>query len=92
MKDSNIEILDDSSMAWNLNVFQRLINQSVSLDIPLADEVLVLLLLGVHPNSWDTLMMTLGNSILEGKLTLDMLNSSLLNKEARQKEHDSNVL
>ena len=58
-------------MVEHMNVFQRLINQSVSLDIPLADKVLVLLLLGVHPNSWDTLMMTLGNSILEGKLTLD---------------------
>ena len=58
-------------MVEHMNVFQRLINQSVSLDIPLADKVLVLLWLGVHPNSRDTLMMTLGNSILEGKLTLD---------------------
>ena len=36
-------------MVEHMNVFQRLINQSVSLDIPLVDEVLALLLIGVLP-------------------------------------------
>ena len=37
---------DDSSMAKHLNAFQELINQTTSLEVPLADEVLTLLLLG----------------------------------------------
>ena len=37
---------DGSRMAEHLNAFQGLINQTTSLEVPLADEVLALLLLG----------------------------------------------
>ena len=37
---------DGSSMADHLNAFQGLINRTTSLDVPLVDEVLALLLLG----------------------------------------------
>ena len=37
---------DGSSMAEHLNAFQGLINQTTSLEMPLGDEVLALLLLG----------------------------------------------
>ena len=37
---------DGSRMAEHLNAFQGLINQTTSLEAPLADEVLALLLLG----------------------------------------------
>ena len=78
-----------SSMPENLNVFQGLINETVSLDIPLADEVLALLLPRSLPDSWETLVVTLGNSPPQGKLTLDTLKSSLLNEETQWKERDS---
>ena len=67
-----------------------MINQTISLDIPLVDDVLALLLLGSLPDSWETLVVTLGNSTPQGKLTLDTLKSSLLNEEAIWKERDSN--
>ena len=51
-----------SSMPENLNVFQGLINETVSLDIPLADDALTLLLLGSLLDTWETLVVTLGNS------------------------------
>ena len=81
---------DGSSMAEHLNTFQGLISQTVSLDIPLANEVLTLLLLGSLPDSWETLVVTLGTATQQKELTLDMLKSSLLHEEARRKEHESN--
>ena len=74
---------DNSSMAEHLNAFEGLLNQNTSLEVPLANEVLDLLLIGCIPNSWGTLLMTLGVSAPHGKqLTLDVLKSSFLNEEA----------
>ena len=42
-------------MVEHLNAFQGLINQTTSLEVPLVDEVLGLLLLGSLPDSWETL-------------------------------------
>ena len=44
---------DGSSMAEHLNSFQGLINQTTSIEVPLVNEVLALLL-GSLPNSWET--------------------------------------
>ena len=73
---------DGSSMAEHLNMFQGLISQTISLDIPLTNEVFPLLLLGSLPNSWETLVVTLGNLAQQKELTLDMLELSLLHEEA----------
>ena len=82
---------DASSMDEHVNAFQGLIIQMVSLEIPLANEVLALLLLGSLLDSWETLVVTLSNSTPQGKhLTLDKLKSSLLNEEARRKDKESN--
>ena len=48
-----------SSMAEHINVFQGLINQTTSLEVPLAYEVLALLLLGSLPDIWDKLVVTM---------------------------------
>ena len=58
---------DGSSMGGHLNTFQGLINQTTSLEVPLVDEVLALLLLGTPPYSWEMLVVTLGNSSPQGK-------------------------
>ena len=44
-----------SSMAKHMNAFQGLINQTTSLEVPLVNEVFVLLLLSSVPHSWETL-------------------------------------
>ena len=70
-----------------MNAFQGIINQATSLEVPLVDEVLALLLLGSLPASWETLVVTLSNVGLEGKqLSLARVKSSLLDEEARQKD------
>ena len=77
-------------MMAHLNTFQGLINQTTSLEVPLADEVLVLLLLRSLPDSWETLVVTFGNARPEGKhLSLAKVKSSLLNEEARRKDNES---
>ena len=58
---------DGSSMAEHMNAFYDLINQITLLEVPLADEVLALLLLGSLPDSWETLVVTVGNAEPEGK-------------------------
>ena len=80
-KIARLRYQDGSSMVEHLNAFQGLINQIVSLEIPLAYEVLALLVLGSLPDSSETHVVTLGNSTPQGKqLTLDTLKSSLLNE------------
>ena len=77
-------------MVEHLNMFQGLISQTVSLDIPLANEVLTLLLLGSLLDNWETLVVTLGTTTQQKELTLDTLKSSLQHDEARRKECESN--
>ena len=80
---------DGSSMPEHMNAFQGLIYQATSLEVPLADEVLALFLLGSLQDSWETLVVTLCTVGPEGKqLSLARVKSSLLDEEARRKEKD----
>ena len=82
---------DDSSMVEHMNAFQGLINQTTSLEVPVADEVLALLLLGSLSDSWETLGITLGNVGPEGKhLSLSRVKSSFLNEDALVMKGDTN--
>ena len=68
-------------MVDHMHAFQGLINQNTSLEVSLANEVLALLLLGSLPDSWETLVVTLGNAGPEGKhLSLARVKLSLLNE------------
>ena len=81
---------DGSSMAKHINAFQGLTNRTTSLEVPLVDEILTLLLLGSLSDSWETLVVTLGSTEPQGKhLTLEQVKSSLLNEEARRKDGES---
>ena len=73
-----------------MNAFQRLINQTISLEILIANDVLALLLLGSLLNSWEMLVVTLGNVGPEGKhLSLARAKSSLPDEDAHQKDQES---
>ena len=77
-------------MAKHINAFQGLTNRTTSLEVPLVDEILTLLLLGSLSDSWETLVVTLGSTEPQGKhLTLEHVKSSLLNEEARRKDGES---
>ena len=53
---------DGSNMAGHMNAFQGLIHQTTTLEVPRADEVLALFLLGSLPETWETLVVTLGTA------------------------------
>ena len=75
-----------------MTAFQGLINQTTSLELSLADEVLALLLLRSLLDSWETLVVMLGNVGPEEKhLSLARVKSSLLNKEARRKDRETGM-
>ena len=81
---------DGSSIEEHINAFQGLMNQTTSLEVPLADEVLALFLLGSLLDSWETLIVTLGNAGPKGKhLSLEQVKSSLMNDEACRKDKES---
>ena len=67
-----------------MNAFQGLIHQTTTLEVPLADEVLALFLLGSLPETWETLVVTLSNAGPEGK-------HLSLNEEARRKDRETGV-
>ena len=50
----------------HLNAFQELVNQTISLEVPLANKVLALMIISLLDN-WETLMVTLGVSAPHGK-------------------------
>ena len=76
---------DGSSMAEHINAFHGLMNQTSALEVTLADEVFTLLLLGSLLDSWETLVVTLGNVGPQGKhLSLEQVKWSLLNEETRR--------
>ena len=65
-------------MLEHMNAFQGLIKQTTSLEVPLADEVLALLLLRSLLDSWETMVVALGNAGPEGKhLCLEKVKSIL---------------
>ena len=45
-----------------------------------------MLTLGSLPDSWNTLVVSLGNSASEGKVTLAMVRNSLFNEEIQRKD------
>ena len=66
-----------------------LIHQTTALEVPLADEVLAMFLLGSLPETWETLVVTLGTAGSDGKrLSLARVKASLLDEEAHRKEKD----
>ncbi|KAK4415230.1 Retrovirus-related Pol polyprotein from transposon TNT 1-94 [Sesamum alatum] len=76
---------DGQSMIEHLNNFKGLVNQLTKIEMKIDDELQALLLLSSLPESWDTLVVTLSNSALEGKLSMDGITDSLLNEESRRK-------
>jgi hypothetical protein len=83
---AKLEYRDGNSVIEHLNVFQCHINQLSAMKINFEDEVQALLLLSSMPDSWNTLVVSVSNSALDGKLTLEMVKNSMLNEEDRKKE------
>ena len=82
----NLKYKDGHSVTEHMSNFQGVINQLTTMKMVLDDEMQALLLLSSLPDSWDTLVVSLSNSAPQGKLTMAMVEDSMLNEEARRKE------
>ena len=77
-------------IAKHLNDFEGLIVQLSVAGLSLDDETQACLLLYSLLENWNTLVVFLGNSAPEGKVTLAMVINSLFNEEIRMKDFVGN--
>ena len=72
-------------VAKHMSDFQGLINQLTTMKMVLDDELQALLLLSSLPDSQETLVVTICNSILDGKVTIDMVKDNMFNGRGKKK-------
>ena len=77
----NLKLKEDQSIAEHLNDFEGMIAQLLVAGLSLDDETRACLLLGSLLDGWNTLVVSLGNSAPERKVTLVMVRNSLFNEE-----------
>jgi len=69
----------------HINEFQGFLNQLSLMNLELVNEMQALILLSSLPDSWETLVVSISNSTLNGKITLKKVKDSILNEEKRRK-------
>ena len=82
----HLKLQKGTTVAEHTSEFQNLVNQLASVDLQFDDEMQALLLLSSLPENWETLVVSLSNSALNGKLTTSMVIDILFNEEARRRE------
>ena len=81
----NLKLKEGKSVTEHFSEFQNLVNQMVTMKLIIDDELQALLLLSSLLDCWETLVMSLSNSISTGVLQLAMVKNSLF-KETRRKD------
>jgi len=81
MKLVNLKYKDGSLVVEHFSSFENMVNQLITIEIILNDELLALLLLSSLLDSYKTLVVSLSKSTPNGKLNSNMVKDSLLNKE-----------
>ena len=82
----NLKYKDGNSFTEHLSNFQGLLNELSTMKLKLDDEVQALLLLSFLPDSWETFVVFLSNSTLNGVITVNMVKCNMFNEEAIRKE------
>ena len=81
---THMKYVDGTSIPTHLNQYQKALSQLKKLNIKFDDEVQALLLLGMLPESWETLSVSLSNSSPGGILTMSLVTNALLGEELRR--------
>ena len=87
----NLKLKEGKSIAEHLSEFQDSVNQMVTMKLVIDDELQALLFLSFLLDSWETLVVSLSNSALNGVLQLAMVKDSLLNEETRRKDMGKDI-
>eukprot|EP00253_Pinus_taeda_P011624 PITA_11624 len=83
----NLRMKDGDSVTEHLNTFNTVVSQLASVDIKISDEDKCISLLCSLPDSWDSLVITIGGNATA--LQFDEIVSFLLTEEMRQKNMES---
>ena len=89
-KPINSKLKEGQPIAEHLNDFKGMITKLSVVGLSLDDENEAWLLLSSLPDSWNTLMVSLGNLAPKGKVMLAMVRNSLFNEEIRRKDFVGN--
>jgi hypothetical protein len=79
----NLSMRDGDSVTENMNAFNTLVSQLLSVEIKILDEDKCISLLFSLPNSWDSLVVSIGSNTTT--LRFDDVVSSLFSEEIRWK-------
>ena len=85
----NLKLQIGNTVVEHKSEFQNLVNQLASINLQFENETQVLRLFRPLPESWKTLVVSLNNSALNGKLTISMVKNALFNEEVRRREMDT---
>ena len=80
-----LKLKESQSIVEHLNDFKGMITQLSVAGLSLNDKTQACLLLGPLLDSWNTLVVSMGNSTPKGKVMLAMVINSLFNEENRKK-------
>ena len=80
-----LKLKESQLIVEHLNDFEGMITQLSVADLSLNDKTQACLLLGSLLDSWNTLVVSMGNSTPKGKVMLAMVINSLFNEENRKK-------
>ena len=81
-----LKYIDGDSIVVHINTFMGLVNPLASSKFPLDDTMQALLLLCTLSGSWENLLVSFTASCQEEKLSLQVVKTSMLNKETRRKD------
>ena len=81
----NLKLKEGRSVAKHLSKFQELVNQMVTINLIIDDELQGLLLLSSLHDRYETLVVSLNNSAPNCVLQLAMVKDRLFNEETRRK-------
>ena len=85
-KIGRLKYIDGDSIVVHINTLMGLVNQLASTKFLLDDVMQTLLLLCTLPDSWENLVVSLSASCKEENLSLQVVKTSILNKETRRKD------
>jgi len=80
----NLRYKEGKSISDHLSEFQGCFDQLSSMGVKFEDEILGLWLLNTLPDSWENIRVTLTNSVRSGVVTMDLVKTTILNKEVRR--------
>ena len=84
----NLKMLEGGLVVEHINNFNTIVNQLFLVGIKFDDEICALIMLASLPNSWESMIETITNSIGNAKLQFIDIRNTILAEEVHRKNFD----